>query len=147
MPIPVFSADEDYQMGGVSSLVLMQNAPHAELAADFLHAALSDEALSLFSGDETRLMAKKAPTKRVTNQQTLKPVFSDVNGIKTAYVTAGRRYFTSIYSAGDTARHRHSARSCLNPPFRVNLISTVPFGAACRSGTSVTSATRSFRSP
>ena len=37
MPIPVFSADEDYQMGGVSSLVLMQNAPHAELAADFLH--------------------------------------------------------------------------------------------------------------
>ena len=100
MPIPVFSADEDYQMGGVSSLVLMQNAPHAELAADFLHAALSDEALSLFSGDETRLMAKKAPTKRVTNQQTLKPVFSDVNGIKTAYVTAGRRYFTSIYSAG-----------------------------------------------
>lgn len=100
MPIPVFSADEDYQMGGVTSLVLMQNAPHAELAADFLHAALSDEALSLFSGDETRLMAKKAPTKRVTNQQTLKPVFSDVNGIKTAYVTAGRRYFTSIYSAG-----------------------------------------------
>jgi len=100
MPIPVFSADEDYQMGGVSSLVLMQNAPHAELAADFLHAALSDEALSLFSGDETRLMAKKSPTKRVTNQQTLKPVFSDVNGIKNAYVTAGRRYFTSIYSAG-----------------------------------------------
>lgn len=100
MPIPVFSADEDYQMGGVTSLVLMQNAPHAELAADFLHAALSDEALSLFFGDETRLMAKKAPAKRVTNQQTLKPVFSDVDGIKTAYVTAGRRYFTSAYSAG-----------------------------------------------
>lgn len=100
MPIPVFSADEDYQMGGVTSLMLMQNAPHAELAADFLHAALSDEALSLFFGDETRLMAKKSPTKVVTNQQMLTPVFSDVDGIKTAYVTAGRRYFTSPYSAG-----------------------------------------------
>lgn len=100
MPIPVFSADEDYQMGGVTSLVLMQNAPHAELAADFLHAALSDEALSLFFGDDTRLMAKKAPTKVVTNLGTLKPVFSDVDGIKTAYVAAGRRYFTRAYSAG-----------------------------------------------
>lgn len=107
IPLPIFSEEEDYQFGGVTSVALMQNAPHQELAADFLRAMLSDEALSLYAGlpgDYSRMMAKKAPTKVVSNVEMLRPVFSDVNGISTAYVTAGRRYFTGYFQAGQYSK-------------------------------------------
>ncbi len=118
IPGPAFSEDENYHVGGLISCVLMKNAQHQELAADFLRGMLSSDALSLCDiQHDYYMMGQNPPTRRITNMKDLLPTFTDVNGIQTAYVKAGRRYFTAAYSVGEYATAQEYRKNVLATTF------------------------------
>lgn len=118
IPGPAFNEDENYHVGGLVSCVLMKDAQHQELAADFLRSMLSSDALSLCDMErDYYMMGKNPPTRQITNMKDLLPTFTDVNGIQTAYVKAGRRYFTTSYSAGGYTKAQEYRKNVLATTF------------------------------
>ena len=131
LPVPVFDKNDVRYLGYMTACGIMKNAEHKELAAKFIEAMYSEEALDMgVVMGETAFIGRECPSQLILDKYAYYPVFMDENGTQVYTVEAGRSF-----------------EYMPSPASMRSGISTMPFGATCRSGISVTSATRSFRSP
>lgn len=101
LPKPVFDSENPLYPAEIEGCFKAKNAPHSELANDFLNVLLSDEVLYTYvTNDEVSFVTKEPPTKRITNydrRMAFKTcAFEDVNGIQTYCVQSGRTVKTTV---------------------------------------------------
>ena len=99
LPVPVFDKNDVRYLGYMTACGIMKNAPHKELAAKFIEAMYSEEALDtgVVMG-ETAFIGRECPSQLILDKYAYYPVFMDENGT----VEAGRSFeyipFTSMYA-------------------------------------------------
>lgn len=103
LPVPVFDKDDVRYLGSMTACGIMKNAPHKELAAKFIEAMYSEEALDtgVIMG-ETAFIGRECPSQLIWDKYAYYPVFMDENGTQVYTVEAGRSFeyipFTSMYA-------------------------------------------------
>ncbi|MBS1410803.1 MAG: extracellular solute-binding protein [Christensenellaceae bacterium] len=152
LPVPVFDKNDVRYLGYMTACGIMKNAPHKELAAKFIEAMYSEEALDMgVVMGETAFIGRECPSQLILDKYAYYPVFMDENG--TQVYTWRQDGRLSIFRLRRCTRsicitkRRSTVRTLPSPASMRSGISTMPSGATCKSGISVTSATRSFRSP
>lgn len=103
LPVPVFDKNDVRYLGYMTACGIMKNAPHKELAAKFIEAMYSEEALDtgVVMG-ETAFIGRECPSQLILDKYAYYPVFMDENGTQVHTVEAGRSFeyipFTSMYA-------------------------------------------------
>ena len=103
LPVPVFDKNDVRYLGYMTACGIMKNAPHKELAAKFIEAMYSEEALDtgVVMG-ETAFIGRECPSQLILDKYAYYPVFMDENGTQVYTVEAGRSFeyipFTSMYA-------------------------------------------------
>lgn len=103
LPVPVFNKDDVRYLGYLTACGIMKNAEHKELAAKFIEAMYSQEALDtgVVMG-ETAFIGRECPSQLILDKYAYYPVFMDENGTQVYAVEAGRSFnyipFTSMYA-------------------------------------------------
>ena len=102
LPVPVLDKNDVRYLGYMTACGIMKNAPHKELAAKFIEAMYSEEALDtgVVMG-ETAFIGRECPSQLILDKYADYPVFMDENGTQVYTVEAGRSFeyipFTSMY--------------------------------------------------
>jgi len=103
LPVPVFDKDDVRYLGYMTACGIMKNAEHKELAAKFIEAMYSQEALDtgVLTG-EAAFMGRQCPSQLIIDKYAYYPVFTDEDGTQVYTVEAGRSFecwpFTSAYA-------------------------------------------------
>lgn len=103
LPVPVFDKDDVRYLGYMTACGIMKNAPHKELAAKFIEAMYSEEALDtgVLMG-ESAFMGRECPSQLILDKYAYYPAFMDEGGTQVYTVQAGRSFnyipFTSVYA-------------------------------------------------
>ena len=103
LPVPVLDKNDVRYLGYMTACGIMKNAPHKELAAKFIEAMYSEEALDMgVVMGETAFIGRECPSQLILDKYAYYPVFMDENGTQVYTVEAGRSFeyipFTSIYA-------------------------------------------------
>lgn len=103
LPVPVFNKDDVRYLGYMTACGIMKNAEHKELAAKFIEAMYSEEALDMgVVMGETAFIGRECPSQLILDKYAYYPVFMDENGTQVYTVEAGRSFeyipFTSMYA-------------------------------------------------
>ena len=103
LPVPVFDKNDVRYLGYMTACGIMKNAEHKELAAKFIEAMYSQEALDtgVLTG-ESAFMGRQCPSQLIIDKYAYYPVFTDEDGTQVYTVEAGRSFecwpFTSAYA-------------------------------------------------
>lgn len=103
LPVPVFNKDDMRYLGYLTACGIMKNAEHKELAAKFIEAMYSEEALDtgVLMG-ESAFMGRQCPSQLIIDKYAYYPVFTDEDGTQVYTVEAGRSFecwpFTDTYA-------------------------------------------------
>ncbi len=103
LPVPVFDKNDVRYLGYLTACGIMKNAPHKELAAKFIEAMYSEEALDtgVLMG-ESAFMGRQCPSQLIIDKYAYYPVFTDEDGTQVYTVEAGRSFecwpFTDTYA-------------------------------------------------
>lgn len=103
LPVPVFDKDDVRYLGSMTACGIMKNAPHKELAAKFIEAMYSEEALDtgVLMG-EAAFMGRQCPSQLIIDKYAYYPIFTDEDGEQVYTVEAGRSFecwpFTDTYA-------------------------------------------------
>ena len=103
LPVPVFNKDDVRYLGYMTACGIMKNAEHKELAAKFIEAMYSEEALDtgVLMG-ESAFMGRQCPSQLIIDKYAYYPVFTDEDGTQVYTVEAGRSFecwpFTDTYA-------------------------------------------------
>ena len=103
LPVPVFDKDDVRYLGYMTACGIMKNAEHKELAAKFIEAMYSEEALDtgVLMG-ESAFMGRQCPSQLIIDKYAYYPVFTDEDGTQVYTVEAGRSFecwpFTDTYA-------------------------------------------------
>lgn len=103
LPVPVFDKNDVRYLGYLTACGIMKNAPHKELAAKFIEAMYSEEALDtgVLMG-ESAFMGRQCPSQLIIDKYAYYPVFTDEDGTQAYTVEAGRSFecwpFTDTYA-------------------------------------------------
>lgn len=103
LPVPVFNKDDVRYLGYMTACGIMKNAEHKELAAKFIEAMYSEEALDtgVLMG-ESAFMGRQCPSQLIIDKYAYYPAFTDEDGTQVYTVEAGRSFecwpFTSAYA-------------------------------------------------
>lgn len=103
LPVPVFDKDDVRYLGYMTACGIMKNAEHKELAAKFIEAMYSQEALDtgVLTG-EAAFMGRQCPSQLIIDKYAYYPVFTDEDGTQVYTVEAGRSFecwpFTDTYA-------------------------------------------------
>lgn len=103
LPVPVFDKDDVRYLGYMTACGIMKNAEHKELAAKFIEAMYSQEALDtgVLTG-EAAFMGRQCPSQLIIDKYAYYPVVTDEDGTQVYTVEAGRSFecwpFTSAYA-------------------------------------------------
>lgn len=103
LPVPVFNKDDVRYLGYMTGCGIMKNAEHKELAAKFIEAMYSEEALDtgVLMG-ESAFMGRQCPSQLIIDKYAYYPAFTDEDGTQVYTVEAGRSFecwpFTSAYA-------------------------------------------------
>ena len=103
LPVPVFNKDDVRYLGSMTACSIMKNAPHKELAAKFIEAMYSEEALDtgVLTG-EAAFMGRQCPSQLIIDKYAYYPIFTDEDGTQVYTVEAGRSFecwpFTDTYA-------------------------------------------------
>lgn len=103
LPVPVFDKNDVRYLGYMTACGIMKNAEHKELAAKFIEAMYSEEALDMgVVMGETAFIGRECPSQLILDKYAYYPVFMDENGTQVYTVEAGRSFeyipFTSMYA-------------------------------------------------
>lgn len=103
LPVPVLDKNDVRYLGYMTACGIMKNAPHKELAAKFIEAMYSEEALDMgVVMGETAFIGRECPSQLILDKYAYYPVFMDENGTQVYTVEAGRSFeyipFTSMYA-------------------------------------------------
>lgn len=103
LPVPVLDKNDVRYLGYMTACGIMKNAPHKELAAKFIEAMYSEEALDMgVVMGETAFIGRECPSQLILDKYAYYPVFTDENGTQVYTVEAGRSFeyipFTSMYA-------------------------------------------------
>lgn len=103
LPVPVFDKDDVRYLGYMTACGIMKNAERKELAAKFIEAMYSQEALDVgVVMGETAFIGRECPSQLILDKYAYYPVFMDENGTQVYTVEAGRSFnyipFTSMYA-------------------------------------------------
>lgn len=103
LPVPVFDKDDVRYLGYMTACGIMKNAEHKELAAKFIEAMYSEEALDtgVLTG-EAAFMGRQCPSQLIIDKYAYYPVFTDEDGTQVYTLEAGRSFecwpFTDTYA-------------------------------------------------
>ena len=81
LPVPVFDKNDVRYLGYMTACGIMKNAPHKEMAAKFIEAMYSEEALDMgVVMGETAFIGRECPSQLILDKYAYYPVFMDENG-------------------------------------------------------------------
>lgn len=81
LPVPVLDKNDVRYLGYMTACGIMKNAPHKELAAKFIEAMYSEEALDMgVVMGETAFIGRECPSQLILDKYAYYPVFMDENG-------------------------------------------------------------------
>lgn len=103
LPVPVFDKNDVRYLGYMTACGIMKNAEHKELAAKFIEAMYSEEALDtgVLTG-EAAFMGRQCPSQLIIDKYAYYPIFTDEDGTQVYTLEAGRSFecwpFTDTYA-------------------------------------------------